>query len=171
MGTSKKKATKKASTKKSTKKKVAKKKVAKKKVTKKKVTKKKVAAKAATPAKRGRKPGQVDTEPRKLREDPVQPSLDLTYETDRKRKLKAEADLKEAQAAKAKLERDATLGRLISLEDHEAALVERVRVLKKALLRQAQRLGPMVAGLDPREATALIQRENEGLIREFAGQL
>ncbi len=90
--------------------------------------------------------------------------------SDHARKVKADADLTEHKAERARLEREELLGRLISKEDVDEMLKARVLVLKRALLKLPERLAPQLAGMDVREAFVLLDDTFKTLIREFAGQ-
>lgn len=87
------------------------------------------------------------------------------------RKLKADADWKEAQTRKLELDLAEREGRLISREDHLADLAARVLTLRKGLLALPARLRDDFAiESDPRRIDLRLRHELESLIREYAGQ-
>ena len=141
---------------------VAKKKAAKKKATKKKASKKKAAAKRP----RGRPLGSKLGRP----QNPDHGGEAATKSSDFERKLKAEADLKERQAHLKQIEVDETLGRLIDAREVDKMLADRVRVMKKGLLRLGDRLAPEVVNLDIRGAKNVIDEAAKDLIREYSGE-
>ena len=78
--------------------------------------------------------------------------------------------LKELQARKALQEQSVAEGKLVPRDELTRELVKRVRVLKRSMLRLPEKLAPQVAGMETREAYALLKTELENLIRRYAGQ-
>lgn len=99
------------------------------------------------------------------------PQLDFGITNDLERKLKADADWKEAQALKLQLDLEERSGNLISREDHLSDLASRVLTLRKSLLALPARLRDDFAlESDPRRIDLRLRHELEALIREYAGQ-
>ena len=154
---------------------------------KKKATKAAPAPKSTAAPRRGRPPGIKETRPRRPkgsgtaaaaararrsagRSGDEGEQLDLKPTTDYGRKIRAEADLKEHQAEKARLERERLAGSLMTREEHTREIVARIRAVKRGLLSLAERQSPLLVGLTQREIYVALEEAVEGLIREFAGQ-
>jgi len=99
-----------------------------------------------------------------------QPQLDGSLE-DLRRKLKAEADIKEGQAERVARENAVANGLLIPRAGVDDMLARRAAVLKRSLLTLPDRISAELAlESDPRRIRVRLLSELEGLLRSYSGQ-
>lgn len=81
---------------------------------------------------------------------------------------KWESKYREIKALLYELEYRKKLGQLVEIEEVERGRVQRIMAVKKALLSLPRRLAPQVAGLDVRQAEAVIDKRIREIINDFA---
>jgi phage terminase Nu1 subunit (DNA packaging protein) len=81
-----------------------------------------------------------------------------------------ESRFRRAKALKAELDYKRAHGELISVEEVEAGRVERILVVKKALLGFPKQVAPQLAGLGPREIQTILDQRIREVIAKFSGQ-
>ena len=78
---------------------------------------------------------------------------------------------RKAKAQKAELDYQQAIGRLVSIDEIEAGRIERILIVKKALLSLPKDVAPQITGMDPREVQSFLDKRIREVIAKFSGQM
>jgi DNA-binding transcriptional MerR regulator len=88
---------------------------------------------------------------------------------EKNRQQKAEAEYKELKTKLLQIEFDIKTGKLIPLENIQKDRIQKIQMVKRALLGLGRKLAKNLTGLnEPREIQAIIDQEVKGIIEGFA---